>query len=145
MSLPATTLAFLTLPAEPEPTNQGKYNYRTMIPADIHSPLFRNLCITLRYYKKTASADVGAVELKLSEEGWGVPGLILDDTIVTCVTRGPIIIFDVQCSIELRLGSMEKDGVSVPLPVPHHLATIKGEFNTNTKRGNGVFHEFGKQ
>ena len=121
------------------------WDVRTDIRVPLPSPLFRDLFLTLEYRLKTARGPVSNLHVELSEIGWGVPGLIPADTQIHTSVTNLTIYFEIHITVELKIGAMEKDGISLPLPFPKHRGTVSGWFNTQNHDHYAVFHDFGSK
>ena len=143
----ASKSTFLSLIVEDQkPVKQvgfGPMDKTTYIKIPLHSPLFRDLFLTLEYHMQSARGPITNVRSTLSEIGWGVPGLLPDDTRVKLGVQGLEITFDIACSIELKIGSLEKDGLSIPMPFPKHRGLVSGWYNVGHHTSFARFHEFG--
>lgn len=115
----------------------------TYIKVPLHSPLFRDLYLSLGYHMASAQGPISKLKAELSEIGWGVPGLLPADTRIKLGVQGMEITFEISCSIELKLGSLEKDGLSIPLPFPKHRGLISGWYRVDRPDAFARFHEFG--
>lgn len=91
----------------------------------------------------TAQGPISSVKATLGEIGWGAPGLVSDDTQISCSVTGLEISFEIEVSIELKAGS-EKGGFTLPLPFPKHRGVISGWFNEAYRTHFARFHEFGE-
>ena len=96
--------------------------------------------MVLLYYNKDAKTGlISDVKIDLKEAGMGVPGLIGDSMVPLISVIRTWIVFDLAFTMEARLGSMEKDGITFPLPFPAHQCSIHGHYNTRTAKGDGTF------
>lgn len=82
---------------------------------------------------------------ELSEIGWGISGLLPDDTRFKLSAYGARIEFDIECSIMLKIGSLEKDGLSIPMPFPKHRGLVTGWYDYLSHDCFARFHEFGEE
>lgn len=144
----ANKSSFLSLHVENQPPRKigtGPFDIRTNIEVPLRSPLFRDLYLTLYYHLESSRGPITRLRGELSEIGWGVPGLVTDDTRLNLSLLGHQIEFDIECSIELKIGSLAKDGISIPLPFPKHRGTVSGWYNIDYHTHFARFHEFGTE
>ena len=111
-----------------------------LILVDVNSILFRNLLVMILYRKN--GGKITTAKVTLAEEGIGVPGLVSGSSIIHSIS-GPTIHFDIQCTMEIRVGSMDRGGMSLPLPFPTHNCLVTGYANTTSKLANTKFLVFG--
>lgn len=126
------------------PDDQSKYNNRTAVSIPVNSLFFRDLMVTVDYMRQK-DGKITAARAMLSEYGMGFPGLLDDQTLHNTAIRSPFIHFDFFVTMQFRAGSMEKDGLALPLPFPVHKATVVGAVNTKTGTASGVFRLFGQK
>jgi hypothetical protein len=119
------------------------YSITTNIKVPLHSPLFKDLFLTLYYTAQSSRGPITNLKVELSEIGWGVPGLLPAETHIKASTYGATIEFEIGCSIELKIGSVEKDGLSIPMPFPKHRGLVIGWYNYCYGTHYAIFHQFG--
>jgi hypothetical protein len=119
------------------------YSIRTRIKIPLHSPLFRDLFLSLYYTAQTVRGPLSNIHGELSDIGWGVSGLLPANTRINLSSYGTRISFDIECSIQLKIGSLEKDGLSLPMPFPIHRGLISGWYDYLYHDYFARFHEFG--
>lgn len=147
MIVKANTSRILNL--EVEKKSQGRdplkypYSITTNIKIPLHSPLFRDLFLTLYYTAQSSRGPLTNIKAELSEIGWGVPGLLPADTHIEVSSYGSVIDFKIGCSIELKVGSLEKDGLSIPMPFPKHRGLVVGWYDYLNHTHYAAFHQFG--
>jgi hypothetical protein len=126
----ANKSSFLRLELEGTPNRSSPfewpYSVKTRIRIPLHSPLFRDLFLTLSYTAHSARGPITNLSGELSDIGWGISGLLPADTHLSLSSWQGRIDFEITCSIELKIGSLEKDGLSIPMPFPKHQGMISG-------------------
>lgn len=130
----------LTTTSGPVP-NLKNTSHRVIIGVNTDSIFFRNLSVTLYYNKDPKTAAVSSLRVDLKEMGGGVPGLITDSMVPMMHMLGTWIVFDLEFTMEARLGSMEMNGLAIPLPVPAHQCNIHGTYNTYRGESEAKFTE----
>ncbi len=125
-----------------KPNSTWPKDVRTKIRIYLHSPLFRDLFLTLYYKAASARGPLSQAKAELGEVGWGVPGLVSEDTRIKLDIAGSQVLFDIECSIELRADS-DKGGLKIPLPFPRHRGLVTGWYDFQNSTCFARFHEFG--
>ena len=92
------------------------------------------------YRKNDSTEAISNVKITLNEQGWGMPGLVNEDSSVMQTVIRRTIHFDIACSIELRAGS--EHGITLPLPFPRHRGIVKGRYDTVLGHASVTFHVF---
>jgi hypothetical protein len=126
---------FTTPVDSPSQSLQSKFTHCTMQVVNLHSPLFQNLVVYLYYTKKEDGKFAKGVKMELKEGGWGASGLIQEDREQIYKWDGTRITYRMSCTIQLRVGSVEKNGMKLPLPFPTHHIIIEGYYDVVKKLG----------
>ena len=93
---------------------------------------FRDLAVYLYYFKDEKTKAVSNWQYELREINMGMPGLVLDSVTGMLSLANTWLVFDLDFTMEFRIGSYEREGFSVPLPFPTNQCNIQGTFDTRT-------------
>ena len=127
-----------TLLADPKGPVAG-CNELAIIKVPTDSAFFRDLAVYLYFFKDPKTGTVSNYQFELRESGFGFPGLLSDSVTALMLPHGNHLVFDLQFTMEFRVGSMEKAGFTVPLPFPTHQCTIHGTYNSRTGSKSATF------